>query len=99
VHTEPAVIGAAAGALFEPEAERALRGQCVVYLRAGPDLLAERVKSGMAHRPLDDHAAQTLHEQYAVRDPRYMQLASVVVDANARPDDVLNAVISALAES
>jgi shikimate kinase len=97
--TEPAVIAAAAAAIMEPEAETALHGHFVVYLRADPDVLVRRVAAGEDHRPLDDNAARTIHEQFAARDARYLTVATFVADASANPDDALDAITSALAQS
>jgi shikimate kinase len=97
--SEPAVIAAAAAAIMEPGAELALEGHFVVYLRADPDVLVHRVAAGKDHRPLDDHAARTLHEQFAARDARYCAVATLVADASAEPDDVLDLITSALAQS
>jgi shikimate kinase len=84
---------------MEPGAELALEGHFVVYLRADPDVLVHRVAAGKDHRPLDDHAARTLHEQFAARDARYCAVATLVADASAEPDDVLDLITSALAQS
>jgi shikimate kinase len=96
---QPAVIAAAAAAIVEPGAENALAGHFVVYLRADPDVLVQRVAAGDDHRPLDDDAARTLHDQYAARDARYLDVATLVADATADADEVLETITAALAQS
>src|SRR5262249_9051036 len=96
---EPAVVAAAAAAIMEPGADAALKGHFVVYLRADPDVLGDRVAAGTDHRPLDENAARTLHEQFETRDPRYGELATLVLDATADPEDVVASITSALAQS
>lgn len=70
----------------------------VVYLRGDPAMLAERVRRDPpAHRPRllglgEDEARQEMERVYALRDPLYRSLATHVVDARGRREDVLNAV-------
>ncbi len=87
---EPAVIAAAAGAAADPEASSLLTGSVVVYLRAAPQVLESRIRAaaGDGHRPDLDLAAQ-----FAARDGRYRELASVVVDAAAPPESVVAAAV------
>jgi shikimate kinase len=94
----PAVIAAAAGAVLEPDVAHALRGHDVVYLRADPDDLAERLLQDDGYRPLgggDPH--DLLREQFRARDEAYRSLATLVVDATAPVDDIAERITSAVA--
>jgi shikimate kinase len=92
----PAVIAAAAGAVLEPDVARALRGHSVIYLRADPDALAERLLKDDGYRPFggrDPH--DLLQEQFHARDEDYRSLASLVVDATAPVDDIVERITAA----
>lgn len=94
----PAVIAAAAGAALEPEVAHALRGHTIVYLRADPDALAGRLVQDDGYRPLggrDPH--DVLREQFRARDDTYRSLASLVVDATAPVDDIVERISAAVA--
>jgi len=94
-----AVIAAAAAAVLAPDIPRLLAGHDVVYLRARPERLAQRVAdSGDGHRPF---AAGTppsvLREQFAARDQIYRDLATVVVEESSRsPQEIVDEISSAL---
>jgi shikimate kinase len=95
---EPAVVAAAAGGVLEPDVARKLRDHTVVYLRADPDVLAQRMLQDDGYRPLAGHDAhELLHEQYRTRDDAYRSLASLVVDATAPVDEIVETISSALA--
>ena len=93
---EPAVIACAGGVVLRPENRAALRSgdARVVWLRADPDLLVERVKTG-SHRPLlDDDPARVLHEMYERREPLYREVADAIVTVDNRSiGDVVEAVL------
>lgn len=93
----PAVIAAAAGAVPEPDVARALRGAEVVYLRADPDVLAGRLLHDDGYRPIGRDPHELLREQFRQRDDAYRAVASLVVDATARVDDIVERIISAVA--
>jgi len=82
--TEPAVIAGAGGVVLQPanrEALRELAGR-VVWLRADPSVLVERVKSG-GHRPLlDGDPAGTLARMHHDREPLYREVADLVIDVD-----------------
>lgn len=88
---EPLVIAAAGGVVLDAGNRQALRtGHChVVWLRADPDLLAERAVRN-DHRPLlDDDPVRRLHEMAADRESLYAEVADVIVDISDRtPDEV-----------
>ncbi|MEO7398379.1 MAG: shikimate kinase, partial [Ilumatobacteraceae bacterium] len=93
---EPAVIAAAGGIVLREENRMALRDSQarVVWLRADPMLLLERVKSG-GHRPLlDDDPATTLQQMFDQREPLYREVADAIVSVDNRSiNDVVEAVL------
>jgi shikimate kinase len=97
---EPAVIAAAAAAPAEPNVEAALRGRAVMYLRAAPEVLAARIEHDTddGHRPfVVDDPARVLAEQFAARDARYRELATLIVDAGADdPQRVVDAIVDGI---
>ncbi|MDQ1463055.1 MAG: shikimate kinase [Actinomycetota bacterium] len=97
---EPAVIAAAAAAAVDPKVESALRGRDVVYLRAAPEVLAARIEheTDDGHRPfVVDDPARVLAEQFAARDARYRELATLIVDAgDDDPERVVDAIMDGL---
>jgi shikimate kinase len=79
--TERSVIAAAGGVVLDAaNRARLLRAGTVVWLRARPEVLAARVRSG-DHRPLlGDDALGVLRRLDAERAPLYHEVASAVVD-------------------
>ncbi|MBU3704894.1 MAG: shikimate kinase, partial [Ilumatobacteraceae bacterium] len=74
---EPLVVAAAGGAVLR-EDNRSLLGRPhrVVWLKAEPELLIERVGRRRGHRPLlDDDPDQRLRQLWSERDPIYRSLA------------------------
>lgn len=92
----PAIIAAAGGVVLRPENRAALKssGARVVWLRADPRVLANRVKGG-GHRPLlDDDPAGTLSRMYEQREPLYREVADAIVTVDGRSVvDVVEAVL------
>ncbi len=79
-HPRPAVITAPASFVDEPAAPGLLAGHHVIWARADPSVLAERVADG-GHRPLLDGATESvLRLQADRRTERYRSLADLVVD-------------------
>ena len=82
---EPTVIAAAGGVVLDPDNRdllRALpaRGGQVVWLKADPAVLAQRVGSA-DHRPLLEHdPAATLDRLNAEREALYQSVATIVID-------------------
>jgi shikimate kinase len=93
---EPAVIAAAGGVVLREENRTALRQAeaRVVWLMADPELLLERVRSGM-HRPLlDDDAEGTLQRMWAEREALYREVADAIVSVDQRSvSEVVEAVL------
>jgi shikimate kinase len=77
----PAIIGAAAGTILDPENRSALRERgVVVWLRAGPETLAAR-SIGAAHRAWLDEGGDTwIRETVAERYPLYASVADMTLD-------------------
>jgi shikimate kinase len=96
---DPAVVSAAAAAVVEPGVETVLRHHDVVYLRAQPKVLAARI----AREPDDGHrpfvladAEAVLNDQFAARDHRYRDLATLLVDAAEDPDAAVDEIVAAI---
>lgn len=94
---QPAVIAAAGGAVLRPENRAAIKDAGrVVWLRADPEVLVERVGSGQ-HRPLlRTDPLGVLRKMEAERHDLYEELADVAVDVGELPiDDVVDVVVGA----
>jgi shikimate kinase len=92
----PVVIAAAGGVVLCQENRDALQasGARVIWLRADPAVLAERVRGG-PHRPLlDDDPEGTLARMYEQREALYREVADVIVTVDGRSvSDVVEAVL------
>src|SRR5262245_815896 len=97
---EPPVIVGVAGAVVDDQAAReALRdGGYVVWLRARPETILDRVGSGAGRRDDATDPAwikTTLRE----REPRYAAVASQIVDVDDRsPDEIAGDILGALSD-
>ena len=93
---EPAVIAAAGGVVLRAENRDALRvsGARVVWLRADPSVLVERVTGG-PHRPLlDNDPAGVLQRMYTEREGLYREVADAIVTVDGRSvNEVVEAVL------
>lgn len=92
---ESVVVSAAAGVVLSPS-NRALlaRSGTVVWLRADPVVLADRVGDGAGRPLLDDDPAAALVALYEVRRPLYEAVASLAVDVDAlTPDEVVERIL------
>ena len=91
-----AVIAAAGGVVLRAENRELLRhsGARIVWLRADPTVLVERVKSG-GHRPLlDNDPGGTLQKMYNDRAALYREVADAIVSVDNRtPNEVVDAVL------
>ena len=95
---EPEVLAAAGGVVLAETNRQALRDSdaLVVWLRADPALLVERVR-GQEHRPLlDTDPAGTLAKMARDRAGLYAEVADVSVDVDRlTPDEVVERVLAA----
>jgi shikimate kinase len=94
----PAVIAAAGGAVLDEQNRDRMRERgTVVWLRADPELLVERVRGG-THRPLlDDDPDGTLRRLARQREPLYATTAHETVDVGgSAPDAVVEDVLERL---
>ena len=93
---EMAVIAAAGGVVLRPENRRLLHDSQarIVWLRADPGLLADRVKGG-SHRPLiDEDPEATLRQMYDDRAEMYREVADAIVTVDNRSvNEVVEAVL------
>ncbi len=93
------VVAAPAGVVMDPEVRRRLEDVHVVWLRADPETLGERVRAG-DHRPLlgDDPAAD-LAAMADDRSELYASVADLIVDTDdSDPAAAVSAVLDWLAE-
>ena len=93
----PAVLAAPGGVVLDPTVRARLAGSFVVWLRAGPSVLAGRVRPG-DHRPLlGKHPAEAFAAMAEERDGLYRQVATMTVDTDElTPDDVADRVVAGL---
>lgn len=95
-HREPLVIAAAGGVVLRPGNRAALRasGARVVWLRADPTVLTERVRTGH-HRPLlDGDVEGTLRRMFDDRNDLYREVADAIVTVDNRSvSEVVEAVL------
>jgi shikimate kinase len=91
-----AVIACGGGAVLDPENRRRLRrAGTVVWLRASPAVLAERVDADDVSRPLlaARGAVATLERLAVVRAAAYAAVADTVVDTDGRTIDEVAAAV------
>lgn len=84
--TTPAVIAAAGGVVLSERNRVALvtAPAKVVWLRADPENLVDRVRTGV-HRPaLDDDPEGALRRMHETREPLYRQVADMIVSVDGR---------------
>jgi shikimate kinase len=90
--SSPCVIAAAGGTVLREENRKRMReGGIVVWLRADPAVLADRVRSG-GHRPLlADDPATVLRDLDDARRDLYAEVADHIVDTTGRtPDEIVD---------
>jgi len=96
--TTPSVVAAAGGTVLAEVNRDAMRAAgTVVWLRADPSVLADRVRNGV-HRPLlADDPARVLRDLDAARRDLYESVAHHIVDTEGRkPDEVVDALVEVL---
>jgi shikimate kinase len=93
----PVVIAAAAAVVMDATCAAALRSQAsVVYLRARPDTLRQRIGSGAGRRQ-DATDLDWLNARDRERDDVYRALATLTVDVDAlSPEDVVEQIVVSL---
>lgn len=98
---EPVILAAAGGVVLAEGNRRALHDAdaLVVWLRAEPAVLAQRVV-GQEHRPLlDEDPAGTLAAMHRQREPLYREVADMVIDVDQlTPPEVVDRVLAAVGE-
>jgi shikimate kinase len=83
----PCFIGAAAATVSDAASRTRLERAIVVWLRARPETLADRV-AGDPHRPfLATDAVAWMRATAAERDPLYRAVADIIVDVDDRPPE------------
>ena len=96
----PMIIGVAAATVLDPAAREALRESGhVVWLRASPETLLQRIGSGGGRRE-DATDPEWLRKRARERQTLYASVASQIVDTDDRtPADVAGEIIQRLEES
>lgn len=97
---EPPVIVGVAGVVVDDDAAReALRdGGFVVWLRARPDTLLERIGSGTGRRH-DAVDPEWIRARIREREPRYAAVASQIIDVDdVEPAQIAELILAALNE-
>jgi shikimate kinase len=93
----PTVLSVAGGAVLSPENRALIRASgTVVWLRARPERLAERVGAGIGRPLLGDDPAEAMVRLVKERAPYYEELADAAIDVDdLSPDEVADRVIAA----
>jgi shikimate kinase len=93
----PRVVALAASAVDDAGVRRALRDHDVVWLRATPATVGQRLAGHRGHRPSAADLGETLAAQAQRRAEAFADVASVVVDVDDRGvDDVVRRVLDGL---
>ncbi|MEY3091721.1 MAG: shikimate kinase [Actinomycetota bacterium] len=98
--SDPLVVAAAGGAVLRDDNQALLRDpHRVLWLRAEPELLIERVGRRRGHRPLlDDDPDRRLRQLSSEREPIYRALAGATIDVTDKTvDDVCAEIVEVLA--
>ena len=95
---EPTVIGAPASIVLDPAMRDELRRQYVVWLRADPHWLVEKMAtSSNEQRPYVDRDPSVLVRQHEARKDLYQQVASYVAESTRRDkDEVADEIVAAI---
>lgn len=93
----PAVVAVAGGAVLSPDNRSLIRGcGTVVWLRAEPHKLAERVGDGAGRPLLEGDKDATMARLLTERAPYYAEVADAVIDVgDLTPDQVADRVLAA----
>ena len=94
---EEGIILALGGGAFESEQNRdnLLETGCVIYLKASPETLYERVKSDK-NRPLlfCDNPKEKLKELLKIREPNYLKANYIIETDNKNPDEIVDEILN-----
>lgn len=92
----PAVISVAGGAVLSEDNRTLLASSgVVVWLRADPATLGQRVGTGAGRPLLGEDPLESLTALYEVRRPLYASVAHLVIDVDdLTPDDVVDRVLA-----
>jgi shikimate kinase len=93
----PAVISVAGGAVLNEDNRKLIRASgTVVWLRAYPEQLADRVGEGIGRPLLEGDTADAMARLVAERAPHYAEVADAVIDVGGlTPDEVADRVLAA----
>ena len=93
----PAVIAVAGGAVLNADNRKVIRDSgTVVWLRANPQKLAERVGDGTGRPLLGDDPGEALVRLSQERAPYYAEVADAVIDVDdLTPEEVADRVLAA----
>jgi shikimate kinase len=94
---EPTVIAVAGGAVLNADNRKLIRSSgTVVWLRAEPQRLAERVGDGAGRPLLEGDKGEILARLLTERAPHYAEVADAVIDVDLlTPDQVADRVLDA----
>ncbi len=98
------VIALGGGAILREQNRAALAGNTIVWLRAKPDTIADRIAADPAtaeRRPklTADGGRHEIESLLAVREPIYRQLAHQIVDTDGKPPEEIAGEIIARLEA
>ena len=95
---DPLVLSTGGGVLGRRENRTALSAATVIWLRARPETLADRVGDGSGRPLLEGRdPVEVLRELAEDRHPAYERAADVIVDTDGRPvDAVVDSLVGAL---
>ncbi|MEP7112498.1 MAG: shikimate kinase [Ilumatobacteraceae bacterium] len=92
--TEPSIISAAGWVVESPRCRVAIRhGAVAVWLRLSSEDLRTRMDEGTHRRDL---SGEQLTELIARRDPLFLDLADIVVDARRTPSEIVDELVRAI---
>jgi shikimate kinase len=93
----PTVVAVAGGAVLSPDNRKLIRGcGTVVWLRAEPQRLAQRVGDGAGRPLLEGDKREIMARLLAERSPFYAEVADAVIDVEGlTPDQVADRVLDA----
>jgi shikimate kinase len=100
--SEMTVISCGGGVILDPANVKHLKKNAlIIYLKAGPDVILERVKGSAAVRPLleSDDPSRAVSDLLTARSRLYEQAADLVIDtSHLNVDEVVSKIIRELPE-